>query len=139
MNRYILDTDTVSLFQDKHPQVCARFEATNPSDMAVSIITVEEQLSGWYTYLRRSKTASQQAFAYRSLTETVQLYSHFNILSFVETAISRYRSLHKLHLGVAGWDLRIAAIALDEEAIVVTRNLRNFQLVPGLKCEDWSV
>ena len=138
MSRYILDTDTISLFQDKHPQVCARIAATDPQDMAVSVISVEEQLSGWYTYLRRSKTASQQAYAYRSLAETVQFYSRFNILSFAESAIARYRSLSKLHLGVAGWDLRIAATALNEDATVVTRNLRDFQLVPGLRCEDWS-
>jgi tRNA(fMet)-specific endonuclease VapC len=55
MTLYVLDTDTVQLFQDEHPRVIARVQAVVPADLAISVVTVEEQLSGWYTELRKAK------------------------------------------------------------------------------------
>ena len=56
-----------------------------------------------------------------------------------QAAIARFDGLAKLKLGVKKNDLRIAAIALEVGGIIVTRNLRDFQRVPGLNCEDWTV
>ena len=53
MTLYVLDTDTFQLFQEGHPLVIARVRAVAPGDRAISVITVEEQLSGWYAQLAR--------------------------------------------------------------------------------------
>lgn len=35
-------------------------------------------------------------------------------------------------------DLRIASIALTQNATVVTRNYKDFSLIPNLKLENWA-
>lgn len=55
-----------------------------------------------------------------------------------QARIVRYESLRKAHRNVGKNDLRIAAIALEHSAIVVTRNAHDFNQIPGLTIEDWS-
>ena len=95
-------------------------------------------LSGWYALLRKVKGTQALARAYQRLADNVAVLSHFPILSFTETAITRFDELKRLKLGVKHMDLRIAAIVLVNGGTVVTRNLRDFRNVPGLAAEDWS-
>jgi len=137
MIRYVLDTDILSLLQDGHASVTARCAAA-PSDFAISVITVEEVLSSWFTFLRRARTKDKVALAYHRLAQSAQFVGSLPILPFPLSAIERFEQLKSLKLGVKAPDLRIAAIALENEAIVVTRNTRDFLVVPGLTVEDWS-
>lgn len=139
MSLFVLDTDTLSLYERKHPIVVPKVQAVKKDELAVTVITVEEQLSGWYRLLRQAKSPPQLARAYQRLADTVAILVDFRILSLTESAIQRYAGLKALKLGVGGSDLRIAAIVLESNATVVTRNLRDFQRVPGLVIDNWAV
>ena len=137
MSLFILDTDILSLLQRRHPAVSARAEAHAP-ETAVTILTIEEQLSGWYSFLRKAKTADRIVLAYRSLAENVRFLAQLQVLDYDAPALGRYESLKRQKLNIGKFDLRIAAIALEHDATIVTRNTQDFKRIPGLRIEDWS-
>jgi tRNA(fMet)-specific endonuclease VapC len=110
------------------------------SDVAVSAITLQEQMQGFLAALARARDRQQIALVYQMLvTRLLPVWTRFPVLPFSEPAILRFEQLRTLKLNVGLMDLRIAAIALENGLTVVTRNLRDFNRVPGLKTEDWSV
>lgn len=138
MSLYILDTDIVSLYQHDHPAVTANVQRHPLSELAITVLTVEEQLSGWYNELRKAKKPPALAAVYQRMAQTVQFLGQIPILTFSESAIARYEELKRMKLNIKKTDLRIAAIVLEHNAVLVTRNVRDFGKIPGLQNEDWS-
>ncbi len=135
---YIFDTDMLTLYEEGHPKVTSRVADHPPQELATTVISVEEQLSGWFTMIRRAKGRAALAHVYRRLARTVSFLGQMQIISFTEEGMARFEALRAMKLNIGTMDLRIAAIALEEGAIVVTRNARDFRRVPGLTIEDWS-
>jgi tRNA(fMet)-specific endonuclease VapC len=136
---FILDTDHVSLFQRNHPQVAARVLATPPLELISTIITVEEQLRGRLDRIRRARSDAEIVRAYQNLLATVLYFRTITVIGFdvhAQTVFNMLRS-QKIRLGTQ--DLRIAAIALSQGATLVTRNRRDFEAIPSLKIDDWSL
>ncbi len=138
MTLWILDTDHISLLQRGHPAVEQRIRSMNLNDIAITIISVEEQLYGRLNRIRRAKSPETLKTAYQALYETLEDFKAANVLEFNPTAISLYQELVNQKIRVGTQDLRIAAIALSVNGILVTRNQRDFAKVPDLVIEDWS-
>jgi tRNA(fMet)-specific endonuclease VapC len=136
---WILDTDYVSLFQGEQPLVGQRFRAKPAHEIATTIVTFEEQVRGWLAVIRRSPTPTTLIRDYGKLAATRRFFSDLPVLDFTDAAAEQYARLWAQKLRVGTQDLRIAAIALSVGGIIVTRNRRDFERVPGLAIEDWSI
>jgi tRNA(fMet)-specific endonuclease VapC len=139
MNLFAMDTDTITHLEHGHPNVCARVRSHPQADLYVTVITVQEILDGWHARLPRAKQPAQIAHVYQRLQDHVQLVGRLNILPYDVASVLRFEQLLRLKLNIGKMDLRIAAIALEHQAILVTCNKRDFQRVPGLIIEDWTL
>jgi tRNA(fMet)-specific endonuclease VapC len=141
MSLLILDTDTVSLFLEGNSLICERAASKFP-DIAITIITVQEIFNGWTGRINDPAQARQLVYLYTKLWRTTEFFRKVTILNFTETAqichqnlLSENKLLAKKRLEK---DMRIAAIALTNHGIMVTRNHKDFSLIPTLRIEDWT-
>jgi len=139
MSLYVLDTDILTLYEHGHPAVLQHVGSHPPWAVTTTIITVEEQITGWCAFVRKARRPDEIATAYRRFTEGIGFMGGLQLLSYTEAAVLRFGQLRAQKLNVGAMDLRIAAIVLENAAILVTPNLRDFRRIPGLTIEDWSV
>jgi tRNA(fMet)-specific endonuclease VapC len=65
-------------------------------------------------------------------------YQQQQVLDFDSAAADIFEELKRARLRIGPMDLKIAAITLEHRAVLVSRNLRDFRRVPGLRVEDWT-
>ncbi len=135
---YILDTDHFTLLARGHLDIAKHVLLVDPTEVSISIVTVEEVLTGWYSTLRQAKDVHTEIKAYSGLFLAVQTFKKLEVIPFSPTAVQRFHDLRKQHRRTGRMDLAIAAIALEFNAILVTRNRSDFEPIPGLDIEDWS-
>ena len=139
---YLLDTDHVTLIDRGSAEgvnIHARLATLGPKEAAVSIISYEEQMRGWLAEIARLQGVERQTAAYRRLERLLEYYCATPLLPFDDAAVAQFQGLWLLRLRVGTMDLKIAAIALANDATLLTRNTSDFGKIPGLKIEDWSV
>ena len=139
MTLWIFDTYHATLFQQGNPQIVQRVSAVNSKDIAITIVTFEEQMYGRLNRIRRAKSEDEIVSAYASLRKTIDYLADFELLDFDQDAQHYYMEFLRQKIRVGTQDLRIAAIALSKSGILLTRNRRDFEKIPGLKFEDWSL
>jgi tRNA(fMet)-specific endonuclease VapC len=142
MIRYVIDTDHISLVLRRHPQVTQRFRQEIQM-LGITIISVQETFNGWAGKVNLVKNEAERITAYSHLHRSASFFQTIQLLNYDQSASDTYQRLITNTPALAkkrlDKDMRIAAIALANQAIVVTRNYRDFNLVPGLQIEDWSL
>jgi tRNA(fMet)-specific endonuclease VapC len=138
---YLLDTDHISLLDRGGPEaqnIRARLSALSVGEVAVSIVSYEEQMRGWLAHIARLRGVDRQITGYLKLEQMLRYYCDTPLLPFDDRVLEQFQRLWVARLRIGTMDLKIAATALANDATLVTRNLTDFGKVPGLRLEDWS-
>ncbi|MEH2438342.1 MAG: type II toxin-antitoxin system VapC family toxin [Nostoc sp.] len=89
--------------------------------------------------INRADSSGKLILAYAKFQDTLDDLNSINFLEFSEDAGNIYAELVKQKIRVGTQDLRIAAITLSVNGILVTRNRKDFEKVPNLRLEDWTI
>lgn len=138
----LIDTDHATYFKypesDRGRRFIERLAAVPSSEViGVAIVTVEERMRGWLSTIAKERTALRQVAGYRELARLFEFYQEFEIVAFDERAALRFDELRPQRLRLGTMDLKIAATALVNNALLLSANRRDFQRVPGLRVENW--
>jgi tRNA(fMet)-specific endonuclease VapC len=135
---YLLDTDHLSLIQREDNDISVRFLATPREELAASVVSFEEQMRGWLSYIKQARKPEQACRAYAWLCRTQRFYCTLQLLEFDPGVSAIYEALCQAHRRLGRMDLRIAATALSIDATLVTRNTKDFISIANLRLDNWA-
>ena len=133
MTTFLLDTNVcVEYLRRRNDKVIQRIQNLRPVEMRLCLVVVGELYYGAW------KSPQPQA----NLSLLARFLPTFHCLPFDEDAAAIYGRL-RVDLETSGRmigpnDTMIAAIALANDATLVTHNVTEFNRVPNLKIEDWQ-
>jgi tRNA(fMet)-specific endonuclease VapC len=137
----LLDTDHLTLLKypdsPRYTALTARMEASADQDIGTTIISVEEQWRGWLAVIGREREVTRQVRAYLELLALLDFLGRWTVLPFDDPAAACFGRLRDDGVRIGTMDLKIASIALVQNALLLSANLRDFQQVPGLRVENW--
>ena len=70
-------------------------------------------------------------------TTFLKFYQAFEIVPFDEAAAHQFDGLRRQTLRIGSRDLKIAATALVNNALLLSANRADFEREPGLRVENW--
>jgi len=135
----LLDTDIVTLFNRGHSRILAHAQAA-PEVVSITIVSRIEILRGDGISCSRPPMVDNCNAPNSYLREAEQTLHGFPTVFIDAPAAAEFDRLRqdKKLKKIGRADLLIAAIALANRATLVSRNLRDFQKVPGLHVENWA-
>lgn len=138
----VLDTDHLTLIQRQtepaYSRLRTRLQRLASIEVFTTVISVEEQMRGWLNLIARAKTAQQEVAAYQRLHMMLTFFAGTPLLDYTDEATVVFNQLKQSRIRIGSMDLKIAAITLAYNALLLSGNLKDYQQVPNLKVEDWA-
>lgn len=137
----LLDTDHVTVLaipaDSRHKVLRRRLSLAFDEVCGLTIVSVEEQLRGWLAEVNRHRDVRRQIPAYQRLSQLVKFLNNWLIVDLDDRSAAIFDDLRRQRLRIGTQDLKIASIALVQDALLLSANLRDFRQVPGLHVENW--
>jgi tRNA(fMet)-specific endonuclease VapC len=86
--------------------------------------------------IRRHRGGLDQITGYERLRACIESLSKLGILPFDREAALVFHQLERSRLRIGTMGLKIAAICIAHDALLLSRNLVDFEKVPGLRVEN---
>ena len=102
-----------------------------------TIVNAQEITEGWCALINRQPAGESQVKAYAQFQHSLELLMELALLPFDTASAALFRELLPTHRHIGTMDLKIAAICVTHDALLLSRNLLDFQKVPGLRVENW--
>jgi tRNA(fMet)-specific endonuclease VapC len=137
----LLDTDHLTVLKytdsERHARLHGRLLAVAPEPIGTTIVSVEEQMRGWLSAIAKERTLMRQINAYGELTDLFDFFAKLNVISLGADAVDLFDGFRKAGVKIGSMDLKMACIAVANNALLLTANRRDFEKVPGLRFENW--
>lgn len=138
---YLLDTDHLTILE-RGGEACQtlrmKLSQVNADKISTTIISYEEQTRGWLARVAQVRGTEPQVRIYQKLEQNLRLFANIPMFSFDLAAATEFERLRRSYRRLGAMDLKIAAIAITQNAVVLTRNLSDFGQISELQAEDWS-
>lgn len=138
----ILDTDHLTVIQRRaepaYSHLRARLSKLPPNTVQTTIVSFEEQMRGWLAVISHARNQPTEVAAYQRLQALLRFFNEIPALDYTEVVAARFKDLRRSRLRVGSMDLKIAAIALSQDGLLLSANLKDFEKVPNLRVEDWT-
>ena len=129
---YLLDTNIcIYILKRKPIEVFERFKTLKLGELKISSITVAELYYGAYN----SQKIEKNLMTLDSFLKPFD-YVEFNEKSAIEYAKIK-SNLKKEGKIIGELDMQIAGIAMANDLILITNNVKEFERVNGLKIDNW--
>src|SRR4030095_12052584 len=100
MLQFLFDTDHLTLFQYKQPQLMQRIALQPADSIGISPINIEETMRGRLATLGRLLTGATHVQAYANLAAAVEMLRLFPVVAFDPVCETLYQQLRSARLRV---------------------------------------
>jgi len=131
--KYLLDTNICVYFLRQNIKIIDKIMSVSADELAISCFNLAELLFGAYN----SDYVDKNLKRVRYIENTIE------VIAFDKKAIDNFAliktELKKQNNLIDDFDILIAAVALSNDMILVTNNVKHFKRIPGLTIKNWLI